>query len=129
MPRSSSTRFLPGLHWVNQAASAHLLYWPDEINPASDHIPPAGAAPHPAERQMARTLVEAMSADLHQEEWRDRYRDAIEARIEDKLAGRLTEVGAVAEPVSDLEAALRQSINEARGEHGTTTPKHDRPTL
>ncbi|MGW5645077.1 non-homologous end joining protein Ku [Saccharopolyspora sp. NPDC003752] len=93
---------------------AYLLYWPDEINPASDHVPPAGAAPQPAERQMARTLVEAMSGDLHPEQWRDRYRDAVEARIEDKLAGRPPEAGAVAEPMSDLEAALRKSINEAR---------------
>ncbi|MGW5789131.1 non-homologous end joining protein Ku [Saccharopolyspora sp. NPDC003752] len=93
---------------------AHLLYWPDEINPASDHVPPAGAAPQPAERQMARTLVEAMSGDLHPEQWRDRYRDAIEARIADKLAGRPSEAEAVAEPVSDLEAALRKSIHEAR---------------
>ncbi|MEV5543130.1 Ku protein [Saccharopolyspora shandongensis] len=95
---------------------AHLLYWPDEINPASDHVPPAGAAPHPNERQMARTLVEAMSGDLHPEQWRDRYREAVEARIADKLAGRPpeAEAEAVAEPVSDLEAALRKSINEAR---------------
>ncbi|TDD40296.1 non-homologous end joining protein Ku [Saccharopolyspora elongata] len=108
---------------------AHLLYWPDEITPASDHVPPAGAAPHPAERQMARTLIEAMSGDFHPEQWHDRYRDAIEARIADKLSGRPTEAEAVAEPVSDLEAALRKSINEARGGRGTATPKHERPTL
>ncbi|MEV0053140.1 hypothetical protein AB0H34_21860 [Saccharopolyspora shandongensis] len=99
---------------LNPIHKAHLLYWPDELNPALDHVPPEGVAPHPNERQMARTLVEAMADDFHPEQWRDRYRDAIEARIEDERAGRPSEAEMVTEPVSDLEAALRKSINEAR---------------
>ncbi|MEU5849748.1 hypothetical protein [Saccharopolyspora shandongensis] len=68
---------------------------------------------------MARALVEAMSGDFHPEQWRDRYREAVETRIEDKLAGRLSEAEAVAEQVSDLEAALRKSIDEARAGRST----------
>lgn len=100
---------------MNPIHKAHLLYWPDEINPATDHVPPAGAGPHPTERQMARTLVEALSGDFHPEQWQDHYREAIEARVEDKLAGHPSKLEKAPEPMSDLEAALRASIDAARG--------------
>ncbi|MEU5847957.1 Ku protein [Saccharopolyspora shandongensis] len=99
------------LHPEGGLLVAHLLYWSDEINPATDHVPPARAAPHPTERQMARTLVEAMSGDFYPKQWRDHYREAIEARVDDKLAGRPTAAEKAAEPLSDLEAALRASID------------------
>jgi len=72
----------------------------------------------PQELHMAQSLIDTMAGDFHPEQYSDNYREALQALIDAKIAGR--EVVAPAEPaaetgtVVDLMAALRASVEAAR---------------
>jgi DNA end-binding protein Ku len=96
------------------------LYWPDEVRNAADlDIPAEENEFKPAEIEMARQLVEALSGDFDAGRYKDDYREALLKVIDSKIAGQPVEAQAP-EPESskltDLMAVLEASVAAARGE-------------
>ena len=106
---------------LNPHANAMVLetlHWPDEIRATDElDLPADDIEIKPAERKMAAQLIAAMTGEFDPSEYRDEYRQALEAVIEAKVEGR-----AIAEPdeapaggqLVDLMAALEASVNAAR---------------
>jgi DNA end-binding protein Ku len=94
------------------------MYWPDEIRSTKTLDVPEGAkaAPSPKELQMARTLVENLSDRFRPEDYKDRYRIALQELIERKMKGETRNARRrKPEPrVIDLMAALEASLRESR---------------
>ena len=95
-----------------------MMLWPDEIREPAFGFLDEDIDVRPQELQMAQSLIETMAGDFAPEQYGDNYREALQALIDAKVAGR--EVVAPAEPVSesgtvvDLMAALRASVEAAR---------------
>ena len=94
------------------------LHWPDEIRSTKElDLPDEDFDFKPAEKEMARQLVSAMTGKFEPERYKDEYRDALMQIIEQKVEGK--EVVAP-EPVEetgklvDLMAALEASVNAAK---------------
>ena len=94
------------------------LHWPDEIR-ATDELDLGDEeyAFKPAELAMANQLVSAMTSEFDPSQYKDEYREALEAVIEAKVEGK--ETVAVEEPeetgkLIDLMAALEASVNAAK---------------
>ncbi|MEJ7748561.1 MAG: Ku protein [Candidatus Limnocylindrales bacterium] len=94
------------------------LHWPDEIRSTADLDLPAEEFDYkPAELAMARQLVSAMTAEFDPAQYKDEYREALEAVIEAKVEGKETvEIEAPEESgkLIDLMAALEASVNAAK---------------
>ena len=101
----------------------NLLYFPDEVRDPSGLAPPQGIAVRPEERHLARTLIESLAADdLGEDESVDHYRQAVERRVEAKLAGHQPETPPPkASAMQDLATALEESVQRARRAHGGNT--------
>ncbi len=102
------------------------LHWPDEIRSTDELDLPAEEFDFkPAEKQMAKQLVAAMTGKFEAQNYRDEYRDALMQVIEQKIEGR--EVTAP-EPVEetgklgDLMAALEASVNAAKAARAGEEP-------
>ncbi len=109
---------LAALNPYANAMVLETLHWPDEIRATDELDLPAGDVEiKPAERAMAAQLISAMTGAFDPTEYRDEYRQALEAVIEAKVEGR-----EIAEPdeapaggqLVDLMAALEASVNAAR---------------
>ncbi len=109
---------LAALNPYANAMVLETLHWPDEIRATDELDLPAGDVEiKPAERAMAAQLISAMTGTFDPTEYRDEYRQALEAVIEAKVEGR-----EIAEPdeapaggqLVDLMAALEASVNAAR---------------
>ncbi len=73
------------------------------------------------ELEMARQLIESLSADFEPEKYTDEYRESVLAMVERKAAGETITVEAPSEEpekVPDLMAALEASIASAKGASG-----------
>lgn len=96
------------------------LYWPDEIRDAGDlDIPEADADFKPAEMEMARQLVAALTGEFDTERYKDEYREALLKVIDSKVAGQPVEAPAPepeASRLTDLMAVLEASVAAARSE-------------
>ena len=101
------------------------LYWPDEIRSVPFDVPEAET--EKAELEAAVELIESMSADFEPSAYRNRQREARAEMIEAKIKGREVkhpptpekeETGAA---VTDLMAALRASVEAAKGTRGKET--------
>lgn len=100
----------------------HSLLWPDEIrSPAG--IAPEGVALRPAEVNLARTLMDAITADFHIEDEADQYNHALEEVVQARLAGiepphapesRVLPPGGT---VTDLMAILEAALADAKEQH------------
>ena len=107
-----------------------MMLWPDEIREPAFGFLDDDIDVRPQELQMAQSLIETMAGDFRPEQYTDNYREALQALIEAKVAGR--EVVAPAEPaadsgtVVDLMAALRASVEAARAGRGES-PAADKP--
>jgi DNA end-binding protein Ku len=114
-------------HLVTLRAYAGMLVletmnWPDEIREAAFAILDTEPALQPRELEMATSLVQSLSAEWRPEEFRDEYRDALLALIEEKVAGLPVEAPAEEAPadadrpgeVVDFVAALQASIEAAQ---------------
>jgi DNA end-binding protein Ku len=95
-----------------------MMLWPDEIREPAFGFLDEDIEVRSQELQMAESLIDTLSGDFQPEHYSDNYREALQALIEAKIAGR--EVVAPAEPVAetgkvvDLMAALRASVEAAR---------------
>jgi DNA end-binding protein Ku len=112
-------QYLCALRAVDGVLSLETLYYADEIrrpHEVLDNLPEPGE-PTGREFDMARTLIESMSAPWRPDDYRDTYTDRVRQLVEDKRAGAVV----TAEPappeatdVTDLLDALRRSIEARR---------------
>jgi DNA end-binding protein Ku len=111
-----------------------MMLWPDEIREPKFGFLDEDVEVRQQELAMAQSLIETLSGDFEPDQYSDNYREALQALIEAKVAGR--EVVAPAEPtadngtVVDLMAALRASVEAARqGRTGSAGADDDGPAL
>jgi len=95
------------------------LYWPDEIRATDElDLPEDEQQFKPAELEMARSLVAAMTADFDASQYHDEYREALLKVIEAKVAGeeveRPAEAPAATGKLVDLMSVLEASVAAAR---------------
>lgn len=94
------------------------LHWPDEIRSTGElDLPDEEFDYKPAEIAMAKQLVSAMTGVFDPAQYKDEYREALEAVIQAKVDGKETvEIEAPAEggKLIDLMAALEASVNAAK---------------
>jgi DNA end-binding protein Ku len=94
------------------------LYWPDEVRDLADlELPAAEPDFKPAELDMARQLVDALSGEFDASRYHDEYREALLAVIEAKVEGQPVEAPApapAASKLTDLMAVLEASVAAAR---------------
>ena len=109
---------LASLHPFSDTMLLTTLHWPDEIRSTGElDLPDEEFEFKPAELQMARQLVAAMTGEFEPEQYKDEYRDALMQVIESKVEGREVVVEEPAEEggkLIDLMAALEASVNAAK---------------
>jgi DNA end-binding protein Ku len=94
------------------------LHWPDEIRSTKElELPEEEPDFKPAELQMAKQLVAAMTGEFEPEKYHDEYRDALMKVIEAKIEG--TEPEELEQPeeggsLVDLMAALEASVKATK---------------
>jgi len=106
-----------------------MMLWPDEIREPAFGFLDDDIDVREQELAMAQSLIDTLSGDFQPEQYSDNYREALQALIDAKVAGR--EVVAPAEPaadtgtVVDLMAALRASVEAAKQGRGeaSSAPK------
>ncbi len=98
------------------------MLWPDEVRVPDFPFLSEDIDVRPQELSMAQSLIDTLTGDFEPRQYSDNYREALQAVIDAKVAGR--EVVSPAEPeaaggaVLDLMAALRASVDAAKGRKG-----------
>ena len=91
------------------------MYWPDEIRDAEFEELDEDVKIAPQELQMAKSLIDNMTGDFDPDEFKDEYREKIEALVQKKIEGE--EIAVVEETgtakVLDLIEALKQSVEQS----------------
>jgi DNA end-binding protein Ku len=103
------------------------LHWPDEIRSTAElDLGDEEYTFKPAELAMAKQLVSAMTAEFDPSQYKDEYREALEAVIMDKVEGKEhVEIEAPEEggKLIDLMAALEASVNAAKAARESSPDK------
>ena len=103
------------------------MLWPDEIRTPDFAFRDEATEVRPQELAMAASLIETLSGDFDPGAYADSYREALQAVIDAKVAGRQVVQPDQAQPstgtVVDLMAALRASVDAAKKERGTPAEK------
>jgi DNA end-binding protein Ku len=104
------------LHVRDSAIVLERMHFADEIR-STEGIAPGDVKLDKSELEMAAQLIEQYSGKFKPEEYRDTYRDALCEIIEAKRKGEEVRVEVEPEPEAptDLMAALRASVEAARG--------------
>jgi DNA end-binding protein Ku len=105
------------------------LHYPDEIRERELSLP--NVPVNERELAVAGTLVDALEEDFDPSKYKDHYREALLKLIEAKTQGRevvVPEGEAPGAPVTDLMAALRASIEAARGRKAGGAEPAAKPT-
>lgn len=92
------------------------MRYPDEVRSFAGLQIPADDAFREQELTMATTLIQMLAGGFVPERYQDEYREAVLARIQEKIAGRQVVHVAAPEPagrVVDLMEALRASVQQA----------------
>ncbi|MDX6738814.1 Ku protein [Actinocorallia sp. A-T 12471] len=103
------------------------MLWPDEVRAAEFPFKEEDIEVRPQELKMASSLIDSMQADFDPSEYKDAYREALQAVIDAKAEGREVvqpEAPSEEPAATDLLAALRASVEAAkksRTEGGTKT--------
>ncbi|MER7759448.1 Ku protein [Streptomyces sp. NPDC097619] len=99
----------------------HAMRWPDELRPASG-VPVPAVVVEESEVQAAVDLAAAMSG-RPMDEFRDTYREAVEAMLAAKETGERAPAAEEPAPgqVVDLMAALEASVRDAQAARGEST--------
>jgi DNA end-binding protein Ku len=109
---------LAALDPFGQTLVLTTLHWPDEVRSTSElDLPEEEFDFKPAELAMARQLVESMTGEFDPGQYKDEYREALQAIIDAKVEGK--EIVEIEEPeesgkLIDLMAALEASVNAAK---------------
>jgi len=94
------------------------MLWPDEVRTPDFAFLSEDVEVRPQELAMAGNLIETLAGDFDPAQYRDEYRQALEAVIEAKVEGRQVMQPEPAQPTSgtvvDLMAALRASVEAAK---------------
>ncbi len=94
------------------------MLWPDEVRAPEFGFLDEEVEVRPQELQMAGSLIETLSGEFDPSEYKDGYREALQAVIEAKVEGREVVQPTEAQPTSgtvvDLMAALRASVEAAK---------------
>jgi len=102
------------------------MLWPDEVREPDFGFLDEDVEVRSQELAMAGSLIETLSGDFDPGQFKDEYREALQAVIEAKIEGREVVQPAEAQPTSgtvvDLMAALRASVEAARKERGDAAP-------
>ncbi len=98
------------------------MLWPDEVRTPDFGFLDEHVEVRQQELAMAGSLIETLSGDFDPSEYKDTYREALQAVIEAKVEGREVVQPEDAQPtagsVVDLMAALRASVEAAKKERG-----------
>ena len=117
---------LAALDPFNKTMLLTTLHWPDEIRSIKElELPDEEFSYKPAELQMAKQLVAAMTGEFEPQNYKDEYREALMKVIEAKVDGKqVVEPAPVEESgnLIDLMAALEASVNAAKQARGGKTP-------
>ena len=107
---------LAALRFKDKVFVLETMYWPDEIRAADFEVLDQDAKVRENEVEMARSLIENLTADWNPEEYRDEYREALLRIVEKKVAGEEIEIVEHEAPakVVDLMEALKASVEAAR---------------
>jgi DNA end-binding protein Ku len=109
---------LATLRVYDETLVLETMYWPDEIRSTNDLDLPAvkAASPSAKELQMAHSLVQNLSDKFRPEEYRDRYRVAVQELIERKMRGETRNARRRKSPakVIDLMEALEASLKASK---------------
>ncbi|RSN58011.1 MULTISPECIES: non-homologous end joining protein Ku [Actinomadura] len=97
------------------------MLWPDEVRTPDFPFLEEDIEVRKQELSMATSLIESMEGDFDPSEYKDAYREALQAVIDAKVEGR--EVARPAEeaeeePAADLLSALRASVEAAKKSRG-----------
>jgi DNA end-binding protein Ku len=119
----SSREHLALIRPSGDSLAIELLFYPEDVR-AKDEIEEQvrDAKVQKAEVEMATQLVESLTRPFDPGEFENEHKVAVMELVERKLAGEEVPVAAEAPepaPVPDLMAALRASIDEAKGEKRT----------
>jgi DNA end-binding protein Ku len=126
---------LAAIRVVDNCICLETMHFPDEIRPLTQ-VPnlPAQTTVNEKELQMAKMLVEQLSAPFDAAKYTDDYRIALQQLVQDKIAGKSPDIintpAAERTNVIDLMAALQASLEATkapattgRGKRKTTTKK------
>ena len=95
------------------------MLWPDEVREPAFGFLDEDVEVRPQELAMAASLIETLSGDFEPGQYADTYREALQQVIEAKVEGREVVAPSEAQPTSgtvvDLMAALRASVEAAKG--------------
>ncbi|TYK49123.1 Ku protein [Actinomadura decatromicini] len=102
------------------------MLWPDEVREADFPFLDEDIEVRKQELSMATSLIESMEGEFDPTEYKDAYREALQAVIDAKIEGR--EVARPAEeaeeaPAADLLSALRASVEAAKKSRGEKNGK------
>ncbi|MFL6542057.1 MAG: Ku protein [Chthoniobacterales bacterium] len=124
-------QYLAGVKALKNALVLELMHFGEELLDVEKLNVPK-AQPGKKEMDMARALVNSMSANWNPEKYHDDYRDALMEVIEEKVESGGKEVeekpkkAAPATKVIDLVAVLQESLNKAHG--AKKSSKHSKRT-
>lgn len=94
------------------------MLWPDEVRTPDFAFLDEDVEVRPQELAMAGSLIETLSGEFDASQYKDEYREALQAVIEAKVEGREVVQPAAEQPTSgtvvDLMAALRASVDAAK---------------
>jgi DNA end-binding protein Ku len=119
---------LAALRFKDDAFVLETMYWPDEIRAVDFGGVDVDLKVRAQELEMARQLIENLTAEWAPDEFTDEYREALLRIVEAKISGEEIEV-VEAEPaakVVDLMEALKASVAAAKKQTGadeTPTPR------
>ena len=116
---------LSALRFKDDAFVLETMYWPDEIRAADFGDVDVDVKVRDQELEMARTLIENLTADWNPEEFTDEYREALLKIVEAKINGEEIDIVAP-EPtakVVDLMEALKASVAAAKTRGDEPAPK------
>jgi DNA end-binding protein Ku len=112
----------------------HVLHYADEVRPIGELPLDQGAPVRPAEIELARKLIAELSTDeFRPVEYKDTYRERVEAAVQKKIAGEEIRVSEDAAPaagqVIDLVQALKESLARrgAKGERRAASAPAEEP--
>ncbi|TAL17544.1 MAG: Ku protein [Frankiales bacterium] len=105
------------------------MLWPDEVRTPDFGFLDEDVEVRPQELAMAGSLIETLSGEFDPSQYKDSYREALQAVIEAKVEGREvvqpTESQPTAGTVVDLMAALRASVEAAKKDKPADAPARD----
>jgi DNA end-binding protein Ku len=105
------------------------MLWPDEVRSPDFGFLDEDVEVRPQELAMAGSLIETLSGEFDASQYKDEYREALQAVIEAKVEGREVVQPTESQPTSgtvvDLMAALRASVEAAKGGAASSPPAEE----